>query len=41
MREVLLGGNTVVSGDINGDGKADFNIALHGHLLLNAGDFIL
>ena len=35
------GGQTIVEGDTNGDGKADFSIALDGHLTLGAGDFIL
>jgi Ca2+-binding RTX toxin-like protein len=33
------GGNSVVSVDVNGDGKADFAITLIGHILLQAGDF--
>lgn len=35
------GGNTIVSGDVNGDGKADFSIALKGHILLHDTDFVL
>ena len=39
------GGNTIVSGDINGDGKADFaitlTITLNGHILLHDTDFVL
>lgn len=32
---------TVVEGDIDGDGRADFSLALAGRLLLDRGDFIL
>lgn len=32
---------TIVEGDINGDGKADFQIELTGHKVLVSGDFIL
>ncbi|MDB5541663.1 MAG: exsH 1 [Devosia sp.] len=32
---------TVVSGDTNGDGVADFEVQLWGHMTLTAGDFIL
>ncbi|MGO1078633.1 calcium-binding protein [Inquilinus sp. CA228] len=35
------GSDTVVSGDVNGDGASDFNIVLSGHLGLVAGDFTL
>jgi serralysin len=35
------GGNTVVSGDVNGDKVADFSILLQGHVLLHAADFVL
>src|SRR4029077_10368560 len=42
LRESFSGGNTIISGDVNGDGKADFSIALKGHFLLTgAGDFVL
>jgi Ca2+-binding RTX toxin-like protein len=44
LRESFSGGNTIVSGDVNGDGKADFSIALKGHFLLsgiNGEDFNL
>ena len=42
LRQSYSGGNTIVSGDVNGDGKADFSIALKGHYLLTgAGDFVL
>ena len=32
---------TVISGDTNGDGSADFQIVLHGLIALDAADFIL
>lgn len=32
---------TIVEGDINGDGKADFTIVLQGLIKLTAGDFLL
>jgi len=35
------GHQTIVSGDINGDGKADFELVLVGHIHLTAGDFQL
>ena len=34
-------GNTLVRGDINGDGSVDFTITLDGHIDLQAGDFVL
>jgi hypothetical protein len=34
-------GDTIVSGDTNGDGKADFSIALDGEFALLKQDFIL
>jgi serralysin len=39
VRESFSGGNTIVSGDVNGDGNADFSIALKGHLFLSDADF--
>jgi Ca2+-binding RTX toxin-like protein len=43
--KVNLGGTshdkTIVEGDLNGDGKADFQIELKGLLALTKGDFIL
>ncbi len=35
------GGNTIVEGDVNGDGAADFAIELVGEVALTKGDFIL
>jgi serralysin len=32
---------TIVTGDVDGDGKADFEFALTGHTVLTAADFIL
>jgi Ca2+-binding RTX toxin-like protein len=39
LRESFNGGNTIVSGDINGDKHADFSFALKGHFLLTTDDF--
>jgi len=41
LRAFWQGNNTVVQGDVNGDGKADFSIALTGRLNLTAGDMVL
>lgn len=44
LRESFSGGNTIVSGDVNGDGKADFSFALKGHFLMSGvegDDFFL
>lgn len=38
---VRTSGDTVLQGDVNGDGKADFAITLTGHISLNSGDFAL
>jgi Ca2+-binding RTX toxin-like protein len=35
------GSKTIVSGDVNGDAKADFAITLKGHLTLGSDDFVL
>jgi serralysin len=35
------GGDTIVSANTNKNPAADFQIELHGHIILNAGDFIL
>lgn len=41
LRYEKRGGDTVVHGDLNGDGKADFSIELGHALALKASDFIL
>ena len=41
LRYAITGGNTYVYGDTNGDGVADFTIALHGAITLQASDFIM
>jgi Ca2+-binding RTX toxin-like protein len=41
LHESVAGGVTTVSGDVNGDGAADFSITLTGSLTLTAGDFVL
>ena len=41
LRQFALHGNTVVEGDITGDGRADFQILLVGTHALSAGDFVL
>ena len=42
LRAEHVGGNTVVQGDVNGDGVADFEIALIGFTgTISASDFIL
>jgi Ca2+-binding RTX toxin-like protein len=40
LRETYNGGNTIIWGDVNGDNKADFSIALQGHWLLEQSDFL-
>jgi Ca2+-binding RTX toxin-like protein len=34
-------GSLIVEGDVNGDGRADFQIEVHGVTTLTAGDFLL
>jgi Ca2+-binding RTX toxin-like protein len=41
LRAVFAGNNTVVSGDIDGNGVADFQIVVRGQLTLSATDFVL
>ncbi len=41
LHYVKAGGNTIVEGDVNGDGRADFQIQLTGLKTLTAGDFVL
>lgn len=41
LRAVKSGGDTHISGDVNGDGKADFAIVLDPALTLQRGDFVL
>lgn len=36
-----VGKKTIIAGDVNGDGRADFKIELDGHYKLTAADFIL
>ncbi len=41
LRAAFSGADTVLSGDVNGDGKADFAITLKGHVSFHAGDILL
>ncbi|MGK9169541.1 M10 family metallopeptidase C-terminal domain-containing protein [Inquilinus limosus] len=41
LHYAVAGGTTTVSGDVDGDGAADFSIALTGSISLVAGDFVL
>jgi len=41
LRYIISNGDTLVQGDVNGDGKSDFMIAIDGSFTLKAGDFIL
>ncbi|MGL4965436.1 MAG: M10 family metallopeptidase C-terminal domain-containing protein [Inquilinus sp.] len=41
LRYAVGGGQTVIAGDVNGDGTSDFHIALTGLIGLVAGDFVL
>jgi len=40
-QSITSGGNTVITGDVNGNGQADFQIQLTGMHVLTDGDFIL
>jgi Ca2+-binding RTX toxin-like protein len=41
LRQSIKNGDTLVSGDTNGDGKADFAILLKGYIALHDSDFVL
>jgi len=41
LRYFQENGNTIVEGDVNGDGSADFQIEISGITSLQASDFIL
>ena len=41
LRYEMSGGNTLVSGDVNGDGVADFQVQLTGLMALTGSDFLL
>jgi Ca2+-binding RTX toxin-like protein len=41
LSERMDGANTVVLGDVDGDGRADFKLVLSGHLTLHNSDFVL
>lgn len=41
LRYVQSGGDTIIQGDIDGDGVADFEVQLLGNVAVNAGDFLL
>jgi Ca2+-binding RTX toxin-like protein len=41
LRAVAAGNNTLVSGDIDGNGVADFQIVVRGTMTLSATDFVL
>ncbi len=41
LRYAPSGANTLVTGDVTGDGQADFAVLLNGSLVLVAGDFVL
>jgi hypothetical protein len=38
---VAFGANTMVSADVDGNGKADFQVLLTGTVVLQATDFLL
>ena len=39
VRQFTSGSNTIVAGDVNGDGTAEFEIQLNGGMTLNSNDF--
>jgi hypothetical protein len=41
LRSEQVNGNTFVSGDVNGDGVADFTIQVNGNVVFQSSDFIL
>ncbi|SHK06892.1 Peptidase M10 serralysin C terminal [Roseomonas rosea] len=41
LHQITAGSNTIVEGDVNGDGRADFQILVKGLLTLQEGDFVL
>lgn len=41
LRAVTGGGETLVLGDVDGDGRTDFRVLLTGEMVLTAGDFLL
>lgn len=41
LRAVVAGGSTILTGDVNGDGRADFRIVLDGALALTEDHFLL
>jgi len=41
LRTVTEGSDTIIQGDVNGDGKADFSIAVTGIKTFVEGDFLL
>ena len=41
LRYAITGGNTLIQGDVNGDGVADFALLLQGSVALVKGDFLL
>jgi serralysin len=41
LRQAASGANTLIEGDVNGDGAADFSILLKGTYSLGSGDFNL
>ncbi len=40
LRSELIGGNTYVQGDVDGDGVADFMIRIDGNVMLSSNDFL-